>query len=204
MQLTRKLALPAALVALLAAAAPAAAQNDLFNDFQGDGQIDPCAYSPGQLQNGLNNLPPDLQQYAPGFGDQLRAGLEAQCGGGGTTVTTPDGETVIPVIPSAGGGGPTAQFPKPPAPKPAARERLGNVAAPPVSIAPVGSDAPEWITPLVAGILGLLLLALLAALRFSGHTGERLTRRVRAGFSDLGGRTADALATAADLLRFGR
>src|SRR5918992_130165 len=102
--------------ALLVAAPSASAQNQLYNDFQNDGEINPCAYSPGQLQNGLNSLPPDLQQYAPGFADQLRAGLEAPCGGAGASTAEQ------PTTPGVGGGGSgpsnTDQVKTPQAPKP--------------------------------------------------------------------------------------
>ena len=93
---------PPSALALALAAARARAQNDLYNDFQSDGQIDPCAYSPGQLQNGLDNLPPDLQQYAPGFADQLRSGLEAQCGGGAVPAPGEDRGRAAPAAPAAG------------------------------------------------------------------------------------------------------
>ena len=143
---TRQLAGAAVAALALVAAAPAQAQNDLYNDFQSDGQIDACAYNPGQLQNGLDSLPPDLQQYAPGFADQLRAGLEAQCGGG--AVPAPGEESGVPVPGGAGGGPPTTtRVNTPAAPKPTDRPVIGNVPAPGVSAIPDGNDPPGWLLP---------------------------------------------------------
>ena len=191
----------AAVVASLALAPSAFGQNELYNDFSGDGQINACAYSPGQLQNGLNNLPPDVQQYAPGFADQLRAGLEAQCGGG--ALPPPDTEQIIPGLPIA----PTTKtrFPRPPSPQPVRRQLIGEAPAPTVAASPAGSDTPDGLLPLIAAGGALLLLGLGGALRFAGGFGaERLTRPLRASFSDFGARTADALAYARDVVRFGR
>jgi len=200
---TRQLAGAAAAALALVAAAPAQAQNDLYNDFQSDGQIDACAYNPGQLQNGLNSLPPDLQQYAPGFADQLRAGLEAQCGGG--AVPAPGEESGVPVPGGAGGGPPTTtRVNTPAAPKPSDRPVIGNVPAPGVSAIPDGNDPPGWLLPLLALAASLLALLIAAAARVSGFGVERLTRPLGASFSDAGGRTADAFAYARDVVRFGR
>ena len=65
---------------LLATAATAAAQNPI-DDYRRNGTIDPCKYSDGQLRKGVGNLPPDVEQYAPGLADQLNAGRQG-CGGG--------------------------------------------------------------------------------------------------------------------------
>ena len=194
----------AAAALTLVAAPPAAAQNELYNDFQTDGQINTCAYSPGQLQNGLNNLSPDLQQYAPGFGDQLRAGLESQCGGG--AVPAPGQESGVAAPGGGSGGGPptTTEVKTPAAPKPTDRAIIGNVPAPDVAAVPGGSDPPDWLLPLLAGLAALVTLATAAAIRLSGFGGDRFTRPLRASFSDAGGRTADALAYARDVVRFGR
>jgi hypothetical protein len=50
----------------------------------------------------------------------------------------------------------------------------------------------------------LLLLGLGGALRVSGLRTGRLTAPLGASFSDFGARTADALAYARDVVRFGR
>ena len=201
---SRQLAGAAVTALALVAAAPAQAQSDLYNDFQTDGQIDACAYDPGTLQEGLNNLPPDLQQYAPGFADQLRAGLEAQCGGG--AVPAPGEEAGVPVPGGSAGGGPptSTRVNTPAAPKPSDRPVIGNVPAPGVSVAPEGSDPPGWLLPLLAGLAMLLVLAISAAARVSGFGLERLTRPLGASFSDAGARTGEAFAYARDVVRFGR
>jgi hypothetical protein len=189
-----------ALLALLVAAPSALAQSQLYNDFQADGQINPCAYSPGQLQEGLNSLPPDLQQYAPGFADQLRGGLEAQCGGGAAPAPGEDLTT-----PGLAGSGPSknTRVNTPAAPRPAKRQLLGDLAAPSVGATPAGSDAPGWLLPalVLAGALAALFGA--AASGLIGFGPERFTQPMGASLSDAGGRTADALAYARDVFRFG-
>jgi hypothetical protein len=189
--------LAAAIAALLAAAAPAMAQN-LYQDYRDDGRINPCQYSGGQLNQQLKNLPPDLEQYAPGFADQLRNARGACGGGGGAT-----GEVQVPVpIPVPGGKppGPAVQIAAPPSPKPTKRTRLKDVAAPAVDSGPAGADVPGWLT---AGFAFMLAAALgLAALARYG--GDRLGAPLRASFADLGARTADAFHFARDLVRYGR
>ena len=67
-------------VVVLAPAATAVAQNPI-DDYRRNGTIDPCKYSDGQLRKGIGNLPPDVEQYAPGLADQLNPGRQG-CGGG--------------------------------------------------------------------------------------------------------------------------
>ena len=203
MVLIRPLAGAAVALALLLAAPAALAQSDLFQDFQGDGQIDPCAYSPDQLQNGLDNLPPDLQQYAPGFADQLRAGLEAQCGG--TVAPTTESDEVVPTAAPPQPPATTTKIPRPPAPKVSATaDLLGEVPAPSATSLPAGSNPPEGLLPLLLVGAMLLLLALVAAMRLSGLGADRVVAPLRVAFADAGARTGDALAYAWDLVRFGR
>ena len=197
---TAQLAVAAsAVLALLVMAPSAVAQSQLYNDFQGDGQIDACAYTPGQLQEGLNSLPPDLQQYAPGFADQLRAGLEASCGGGAAPAP---GEDLA--APGVAGGGPSnsTRVNTPAAPKPAKRPLFGNVPAPSVGVSPTGSDPPGWLFPLLAAAAALTALLLAGVARLTGFEG--FGRPLRASFADAGERTSDAFAYARDLVRYGR
>lgn len=196
----RTAALLAAFVWLLGAV-PAMA--GVYDDYRRTGRINPCRYSDGQLRRGLNGLPPDIKQYAPGLVDQLSAGREgcgAGAGPGGSTDTRQ--LTVVPVPPSAGGGGTKkAKVPTPPGPKPGRRLRLGNIATPAVAD-PHGSDAPGWLLPL---LLALTLGAALVALaRTGGLSSRRLTRPLRASFAEAGGRTADGLAELWDSVRLGR
>nr|MBA2342332.1 hypothetical protein [Thermoleophilaceae bacterium] len=75
----------AALLAAIgvAALAPAAhaqdPNNPVLQDLQNDGQINnPCQYNPEQLRQGINNLPPDVQQYGDtGVGGCNRPGAAA-------------------------------------------------------------------------------------------------------------------------------
>ncbi len=196
-----------ALLLSLTCAGPAAA--DVYDDFRDDGQIDPCQYSEGQLEEGLNGLPPDVLQYSPGLADQLAAGREG-CGGGapGTSTDTRQFEDV-PIPGAAGGGGrnggrggsaQNGRIPDPPAPDAAARKRLAEITAPEVS-ATTRSDVPGWVVALlvVAGLAAILF----AIARRSGLGADRLTR-VRASFAEAGGRAADAVVQFFDSVRLGR
>jgi hypothetical protein len=80
MRRARATAVLAAFMAL-SMSAPALGQ-DILNDFRRSGGINPCNYSDSQLRRGLQGLPPDIQQYAPGLADQLSGGREG-CGAGG-------------------------------------------------------------------------------------------------------------------------
>ena len=203
---TGQLAVAAAAVALLAGAPPAGAQTELYNDFQGDGIIDGCSYSPGQLQDGLNGLSPDVEQYAPGFGDQLRSGLTAQCGGGGGAVTTTTDENGV-VTPLGGSSEPptTTEIRTPTAPEGSGRPPLGNLPSPTVLAAPTGSQAPDGLLAGLVAALLLLIVVVGGAYRVGASLGaDRFTRPLRASFAEAGGRTADTMAYARDLARYGR
>jgi len=197
------------MLALVGAAGPAHAQ-DPFNDFRRNGTINPCNYSDGQLRQGLQGLPPDIQQYAPGLADQLAAGREG-CGGGGGQPTT---AVPVPAAPGAPGAPPPAptltapaapkiRIPAPPAPKAKARARLADIDTPTVSTAvATGAKIPAWLLPLLVILaIGAVLLALV---RFSGLSPERFTRPLKASLAEAGGRTADALAQLRDSTRLGR
>ena len=198
-------ALVLCLTAALAPAGPVAANP--YDDYRRSGTINPCNYSNSELQNTLNNLPPDVQQYSPGLADQLSAGREG-CGGGAPGAVTGDTRQFEAVpAPTASGGGPGAaagaqtRVPDPPAPEPAARQRLSDLTAPAVK-ASTGADVPPWVTALLAALaLAALLLALV---RYGGMSTERFTRPLAASFSEAGGRTADAMAELWDSVRMGR
>jgi len=165
-------------VVALVAAAPAHAQ-DPFDDFRRNGTINPCNYSDNQLRKGLQGLPPDIQQYAPGLADQLAAG-RGGCGGGPRQATAAV-----------------------PAPKAKARTRLTDIATPTVSTtAEAGPKTPDWLLALLLCLsLGAMLIA---AVRLGGWSPERFTRPLRASFEEAGGRTADAFAQLRDTVRLGR
>ena len=199
--------LTAAIVALMAlgAAVPAQAQQ-VFNDFRRNGTINPCNYSDQQLRQGLQGLPPDVQQYAPGLADQLAAGREG-CGGG--QAAQPTAAVPVPATPGApptapAPAAPKIKIPAPPAPKAQARTRLADIDTPVVSPTAVasGSKTPGWLLPLLVCLSLLGILA--AAIRLGGWSPERFTKPFRAGLAEAGGRTADAVAQLRDTVRFGR
>lgn len=202
------------LVALLCA--PPAGAQGIYEDFRDDGEVNACEYSDEELQKALDNLPPDIVQYAPGLADQLAAGREG-CGGSAPGATdTRDFETVAP--PGAGSGGSgsgrggvdgagrgarsgadpaalgTAEVLSPPAPDPLERARLGGV-VPAVSASP-GTSMPAWVPVVLA--IALLVGGLMAYARRRGTDLAGLTGPLRASFAELGGRTADAAATLFD------
>jgi len=188
-----------ALSVLVALALPgaAAAQEDfqqIFNDYKGDGTIDGC-YRPDQLHNAGQGIPPDIQQYAPGFGDALTT-AGAQCGSDTPAPTGPvgtDEEEVPPTVVSAGTPGPgapqiekTKAVPEPPAPKVAAEAVPTELAAPNLATAAVASETPGALVALLvaAGIAVLLSLAWTVAW-FMGWSPERLTKPLFATFESV-------------------
>ncbi len=98
-----------ALIAVLALgfAAPAAAQLD---DYKNGGSIPQCKYSDQQLGGALGDLPPDVEQYAPGYADELRNARGGGCGSGGspgvsgTTAAAQDRFEDVPAPGSSTGG----------------------------------------------------------------------------------------------------
>lgn len=208
----RRILVTALLACLALAVVPtaASAQSKLFQDFRKNGSINPCNYTNKELQQGLNGLPPDVQQYAPGFGDQLRGG-RGNCGGGGGSGTGQQGTqqndnqggAAVPGGPG-GGGGPTKPKPQlhihtPPAPT-TRRAALAGTATPKIDSKPSGSDAPGWLFVLLALAAAGGVLAFVARRR-GWSAGERL-RPLRAAFAEAGGRFSDSAATTRDRLRF--
>jgi hypothetical protein len=158
----------AVLVAAVAAPSPALAQQDILNDYRRDGTIDPCAYSPGELQQGLENLPPDIEQYAPDLADQLRRG--AACA---APAPAPAEQPVAELPPApvaetpAEAAAPPPKVPDPPAPEPQPIAQLAG-AAPAAATVPTTRAAEEDFP---TGILIAAALALAA-----GATATRLRR----------------------------
>ena len=208
--MARLVAAVIAAVALFVAVAPVSA--DPIDDYRRNGTIDPCKYSDGQLRKGRGNLPPDVEQYAPGLADALNQGREG-CGSGGAPGSSdPRQSEVVPAPAStgsggSGGGGPAApkarkaQVLAPPSPTVDARRRLADISTPAVATQ-VDQDPPGWIAPLLLGLLAVA--ALVALLRLVGVDTDRFTRPLRASFGDAGGRSADAAAELWDRLRLGR
>jgi outer membrane biosynthesis protein TonB len=160
-----RVALPV-LLAVLAAPPAAIAQQEILEDYRRDGVVDPCAYSPGELQQGLENLPPDIEQYAPDLADQLRRG--AACA---APAPAPQPEQAPPAeAPAPVAEAPPAAKPKPkpkPIPDPPAprteRPRVLPGAAPAAATVPTTraaeSDFPSGLLIAAALALGAGLLA---------------------------------------------
>jgi hypothetical protein len=74
-------AIATALGALLLAAAAEADFQTLYDDYRADGAIDGCAYTAGELSNGLGDIPADVRQYDPGFPEALNAALDQVAAG---------------------------------------------------------------------------------------------------------------------------
>jgi len=200
----RRLLALTALAPVLALTVAAPASADPYDDYRRDGTINPCAYSPDQLQRSRDALPPDVLQYSPGLADQLAAGQEG-CGGlaPGAAPETRDSE-VVPAPPSAGGGGTErgtapgdtrrARILDPPTPKAAEKIRLANLATPAPSVTPGSEEMPGWMLPLLGGLALLGLIGFFAVRSLGG-------RGLATGH---GGRLSDALTEAWESVRLGR
>jgi hypothetical protein len=203
----------AAAFLLLATVASANEFQRLYNDFKGDGVIDGCKYSPGDLQRGVGQIPPDIEQYAPSFADQLAAARQRQAGGrcGGASAPTERAAAAAERSRSSGGGGRNARrgrVAKPPAPEPSSGPTLAGVPSPRVSTsaaAAAGTDAPApiWILAALAALGGLVVVAGLAV-RTSGLSVERYSRPFGASAAEARDRIADSLSEFWDWLRLGR
>src|SRR6185503_4546853 len=122
------------LIALLVLALPAGASasdfQQIFGDYKSDGELNGC-YEPQDLHNAGEQIPPDIEQYAPGFGDALSA-AQSRCSSGGGAPAAEEQEEEAPSV-SAGTPGPGAgavtkkAVQKPPAPKAVDPPVIGNL-----------------------------------------------------------------------------
>jgi len=206
-------------VLCLAVASPAAAQ---LQDYKNTGTIPPCKYNDRQLGKSLGDLPPDIEQYAPGYAEQLRNNRGAACGGkgapggGGTTTGANESVEGVPVPPSVGGsgggsgsGGPGAPGPttaerigKPPIPVPTPRSKLANVTSPAITSGPTGPDVPAWVLALIAIVL--LGGSALTALFLYGADLSRFTRPLGVAAGEARARTSDRAIELWETVRLGR
>jgi len=200
-------ALLAVLSLAVAAPAPAPAQ---IQDYKSKGSIPPCKYNDRQLGESLGDLPPDIEQYAPGYGEQLRDNRGAACGGkgapggGGATAGVNERVEGVPVPPSvggSGGGGPSAVG-KPPIPVPTPRTKLADVSSPAITSAPTGPDVPAWALALVAAVL--LVGSALTALLLYGADLSRFTRPLGVAAGEARARTSDRAIELWETVRLGR
>ena len=190
---TRGLALAGVLFAALAA--PAAAQQSValkvFQDFAADGRIDPCKHTSAELRVVDQNIPPDIDQYAPDYRAAVKGALEARargdCAGTKPAAAVPPREPAAPVptpqpAPAATAVPMKTVVPEPPAPVVApasvtapAPSARADVALERVATLQPANEAPA---PLVLlAILGLLLASsvlFLATMRRFGWEQGRL------------------------------
>jgi len=206
------------MAAVLVLSAPALAGP--IDDYRRNGTIDPCKYTDAQLKGGLKDLPPDVEQYAPGLADQLNAGRENCASSGGSNprqteaVPAPrapgnggDGSAGASGGAGSGGGagsstpGQAALIADPPSPDVAPQQRLAGATAPRVT-GRIGGDPPGWILPVLLVLIAAA--AVVAALRLTGASAQRLTRPLGAAFSEAGARTSDSVVELWDRVRLGR
>ena len=175
----------------LPAGAGASDFQKIFGDYKSDGQLDGC-YSPDQLHNAGQGIPPDIEQYAPGFGDALTA-AQTNCGSGSAPAGEAE-EAEGPALVSAGTPGPGSGVKKkkavtePPAPKAAPIAAGTELAAPALTpaAASVSNDTPgALIALLVAAGLAVLLALGWTLAWFMGWSPERLTKPVVAAFESV-------------------
>ena len=179
------------LVALASLVFPASAMADdfqqVFGDYKDNGQINGC-YRPEQIHNAGSNIPPDIEQYAPGFGDAL-ATAQTRCGSSPAPADEPEEEPALVSAGTPGPGAPEIEKKKavrePPAPKVAPPPVPTELAAPHLAAASasVSSDTPGPLIALLvaAGIAVALALGWTLAW-FMGWSPERLTKPVSAAF----------------------
>jgi hypothetical protein len=181
-------------LAPLALSASAAADDfsQIFGDYKADGQLDGC-YQPDQLHNAGQSIPPDIEQYAPGFGDALSS-AQTQCGSGNSQPAD-EPEAEEPPLVSAGTPGPGAPgikkkraIAEPPAPEVAPEVVSADLAAPELvpAAAAVSNDTPGALVALLvaAGLAVVLALAWTIAW-FMGWSPERLTKPLFAAFQSV-------------------
>ncbi len=198
---------------MLVVAAPALAGP--IDDYRRNGSIDACKYSDGQLKQGLKNLPPDVEQYAPGLADQLNGGREG-CSSGGSNNRKQSEAVPGPSAPGNGGGGGATSggtaagaaagaaaptVPDPPSPVITARQRLAGAGSTRVP-SQIDQGPPGWVTPLLLILLSVAVV--IALLRLRGANLARFTRPLGASFTEAGGRTSDSMAELWDRVRLGR
>ena len=179
------------LVVVGALALPAGAvANDfqeIFGDYKADGRIDGC-YDPYEIHNAGQAIPPDIEQYSPGFGDAL-ASAQTTCDA--ATPSAPE-EPAPPVSGSAGGTSDAAPLqkkttvPDPPAPKFKPPVVPTDLTTPRLATAAISSETPgALIALLVAAGLAVLLAIAWGIAWFMGWSPERLTKPLSAAFQNV-------------------
>ena len=188
---TRRIATLAVLVPL---ALPAAAAADdfqrIYGDYKADGELNGC-YGAQQLHQAGRTIPPDIEQYDPGFGAALSAAQVRCSSGGGGEPATDEEEAEEPAPLAAGTPGSAAPdvtkktVREPPAPKQPAAPAVAALPDPRLdtATAALAAETPGALIALLvaAGIAVALALAWSVAW-FMGWSPERLTRPLFATF----------------------
>jgi hypothetical protein len=202
----------------IALAFPAAASaNDfqnIYREYKRTGTIKPCRFTDKQLANAEKQTPPDVEQYAPSFLDELQNARErgADCAKQPAAAPTPTPTSATPAAPTPSTPTPapqttTAATPAtqaPPAPTVPTQAAVKGVPSPPIENASKDDTAPAAVW-LLAALGGLVLLsAVFAGLAWwFGWSADRFTRPWGASWGDFGGRLTDAGGEFRDWLKTG-
>jgi hypothetical protein len=207
-----------AVAVAIALAFPAAASandfQDVYREYKRTGTIKPCRFTDRQLASAEKQTPPDVEQYAPSFLDELQTARErgADCAKkpAAAPAPTPTAPAAAPPTPSTPtpapqtttSAAPAAQAP--PAPTVPAQAAVKGVPSPPIQRAEKDDKAPAavWLLALLAALV--LLSAVFAGLAWwFGWSAERFMRPWGASWGDFGGRLADAGVEFREWLRTG-
>ncbi len=134
------------LLALVAAPSAQAATadekiaNQVFTDYTKDGRIDPCDYTTAELETALDNVAPNIVQYASDYPAAIRRALRFRARG------ECDEDAAAPAAPAA---------PAPPAPAPGtsggAAPAAPATSLPPTTPGVAAPPAPDAAVPAAAG-----------------------------------------------------
>jgi hypothetical protein len=208
------------LLAVLAVApmAHANAFKDIFGAYRKSGKIDGCKYSATQLTQAKNQIPNDIEQYAPDFPNALDNAIQQRASGACTTGAAAGSPTGT----AAGTGtGPTATTGVPPGGTPATPAPAGQAPQPTPSPNPAPGVTDNAIlaasktkssdagvpAPLVAlAVIGALmaLAGLLYGLARWWAWEPRWLVRMRHAGAEAGWRASGSWAEFMDWVRLGR
>ena len=160
-----------------AATADEKVANQVFTDYTKDGRIDPCDYTPAELQTALDNVAPNVVQYASDYPAAIRRALRFRARGGcdedaaapaapaapGTPAAPPPGAPATdPAAPAAAVPPTTPGVAEPPAPNTAVPSAGAAAGGPDTAVQRAAAATPDNDAP--APLVGLGLLAILLAM----------------------------------------
>jgi hypothetical protein len=199
----------AGLVAAPAANA-ASAFTEVLKDYQSDGKIDPCAHSDTTLRDAANQVPANIEQYAPDFPAALGSAIDKRAQGactkggssGGTTTNTPP-PTTTPTTPPTSGATPPVTTAPPPSTTTVPAAPTGPAQTNQKSKSSDSGTSPWLWVAIGAGALALLILAAYGLTRYMGWDGPRQAS-MRQAWGEAGYRAGGTWADFRDWARFGR